>query len=81
MIKYDRNGVFMRIIVIILLVFISLLSNDKGMLLNHELKVLEYQQNQIIHLHSKIADIDTKNELLEVKVIENEKYYQKILEN
>jgi len=77
MLEYGRNGIFMRIVVILLLVFVSY---SKGMTSNDELKLLEYQ-NQIVRLYEYVSSVDTKNELLKAKVIENEKYYQKILEN
>ena len=79
----------MRIVVVLLLVFISLLANDKNVTSgdviklecsNNEIKLLEYQ-NQIFSLYKNVSDVDTKNELLKLKVIENEKYYQKILES
>lgn len=70
----------MRIFVMLLLVFISLSANDKNITLSNELVLLKYQ-NQIFRLYENVASVDTKNELLQAKVIENEKYYQKILEH
>ena len=70
----------MRIFIMLLLVFISLFANDKNITLSNELMLLKYQ-NQIVRLYETISSVDTRSELLKAKVIENEKYYQKVLEN
>ncbi|MFT5835170.1 MAG: ABC-type multidrug transport system fused ATPase/permease subunit [Sulfurimonas sp.] len=47
---------------------------------DYEIKLINYQ-NQIIELYKIVSNVDTDNTLINYKIVEIEKYYNKILEN